>query len=119
MSSSEASTSEESYSESETDNTSDGNHIFTVLKVGSYNWEDSSSEPIMSSNIFESLKSKLVFSEQSASVTISLTEANQLKQLMEADQDKKLYFQITFDDKFCLVVWFELAMRPLWFFFLF
>ena len=90
MSSSEGSSSEEFYSQSETDDTSDGKLIFIVLKVGNYNWEDSSSEPIMARNVFESLKSKLVFSGQSASVTISLTEANQLKQLMESDQDEKL-----------------------------
>ena len=77
MSSSEGSSSEEFYSQSETDHYS-------------YNWEDTSSEPIMARNVFESLKSKLVFSGQSASVTISLTEANQLKQLMESDQDEKL-----------------------------
>lgn len=64
----------------------------------------------MARNVFESLKSKLVFSEQSASVTISLTEANQLKQLMQADQDEKLYFIITSHDIICLA---ELAMRSL------
>ena len=45
----------------------------------------------MSQLVFDSLKNKLVFSGESACVTITQAEANQLKQLMEKDQNKKLY----------------------------
>ena len=45
----------------------------------------------MSQPIFDSLKKKLVFTEDSASVIITQVEANQLKQLMEKDQNQKLY----------------------------
>ena len=58
---------------------------------------------MMSQIVFNSLKSKLVFSEESVSVTITQTEAKELKKLMEKDQNEKLYciliskpFRLTF-----------------------
>ena len=70
----------------------------------------------MSQLIFDSLKNKLVFSGESASVTITQAEANQLKQLMEKDQKKKLYNM--FETKIGRLLFFELEMLSLCFCFI-
>ena len=99
------STSEESYSEdsvseddfkdessSEEESTSEGKYLFSFWFYDSENWEESSSHdsPIMSEIVYDSLKSKLVFSGASANINITQAEANELKKLMKKDQNKKL-----------------------------